>query len=105
MFLDHWRRCDLRISVALGAMPRLALVDHFSTDNIEGRKQSGGSVSNIIVSYSFNVAQSHRQDRLGSFQRLALAFFVHAQNQCVLWWIKVKANDIADFFDEERIVR
>ena len=86
------------------AMLTLTFADHFSAGNIESSKQSGGSVSNIVVCYSFNVAQSHRQDRLRSLQRLALAFFVHAQHQRVLRWIKVQADNIATLFNEKRIV-
>ena len=82
----------------------LTLSDDFSTGNIESSKQRCGAVTNVVVSNSFNIAQAHRQYWLSPFQRLALAFFVNAQHQRVLRWVEVKADNVADFFYEERIV-
>ena len=40
---------------------------------------------------------------MGALQRLALALFIDAQNQCILWWTHVKSDDIQHFLHEMRI--
>ncbi len=65
----------------LMAVARFALGDHFAVEHVERRKQGGGAVAVIIVGHACDVAQSHRQQRLGALQRLHLAFLVCAQHQ------------------------
>src|SRR3954469_15220722 len=70
---------------------RLAFRKDCTGRDVECRKQSRGPVANIVVRYTFGVAQSHRQDWLSAVERLNLAFFVDAQHQRVIRWIEVQA--------------
>jgi hypothetical protein len=45
------------------------------------------------------------QHGLHALERLYLALLVHAQYQRVIRWVQIQADDISDFFNEERIVR
>src|SRR5689334_24764291 len=54
----------------LVAMARFALGDDRTIEHVERREQGGGAVAEVIMGYAFEVAQSHRQHRLGPLQRL-----------------------------------
>src|SRR6202047_251187 len=53
----------------LVAMARLAQGNHFAIKGIACRDQGGSAVAVVIVSYSFEIAQSHRQGRCGTLPR------------------------------------
>jgi hypothetical protein len=52
-------------------------------------------VAEVVVSDALDVTQAQGEDGLGAFERLDLAFFVHTQDQGVVWRIEVKAHDVA----------
>lgn len=52
---------------------------------------------------ALSAARTERQQRLRTLQCLALALFVHTQDQGLLRRVQVEADHIADFIDEERI--
>ena len=56
------------IQIFLMPVPLATLREHFAVGRIQGGKQRGGPVTSIIVGHSLDVAQSHRQHRLGTFQ-------------------------------------
>jgi hypothetical protein len=85
----------------LMAMAWFALRNHAAIEHAEGRKQRGSAVAEIVVSDAFDVTQIQGQRRLGAFERLDLAFFVHTQDQGVIWRIEVKAYYVAHLFHEE----
>src|SRR5450432_1125113 len=87
----------------LMAMARLALGDDPAVDNVERREERGSAVAKVVVSHALDITESHRQHRLGALQGLHLALLVHAQYQRVIRRIKIKPNDVADLFDEERV--
>src|SRR5580692_7695146 len=58
----------------LMAMAWFALRNHASVKHIEGRKERGGAVAEIVVSDTFDVTQTQGQRRLGAFERLDLLF-------------------------------
>src|ERR1700731_2914228 len=89
----------------LMAMARLALGDNPAVDDVQGREECGSAVAIVVVRHSLDIAESHRQHRLGALQGLYLALLVHAQDQRVVRRIKIKPNDVADLFDEERVGR
>ena len=60
-------------------------------------------MADVVVGHPFDVAQAHRQHRLGALERLALALLVHAQHDCVLGRTQIQPHDIAQLLDEERI--
>ena len=57
----------------------------------------------IIVGHAFDVAQPHRQHRLGALQRLDLALLVDTQHQRLVRRIEVQSHDVAHLLDEERV--
>src|SRR5215472_4983199 len=89
----------------LVAVARLALGDNRTMQHVERREQSGGAVAVIIVGYAFDVAQAHRQHRLGTFQRLDLALLVDAQHQRLVRRIEIQTHDVAHLLYEERVGR
>src|SRR5215471_9534259 len=82
---------------------RSTLRDHLALRGVQRRKQRGGSVPSVIVGYTLDVAKSHRQHRLGAFERLNLALFIYAQNHCIFWWMQVQTYNIPYFFDKKWI--
>lgn len=86
-------------------MTRLAFPDDRAVGNIQCREQSRRAMPEIVMGDAFDVTQSHRENGLRTFQGLNLAFLVDTQNQRLIRGIKVQTNDIANFFDEERIGR
>ncbi len=69
----------------LMTMAGFALRDHAAIQDVEGGKERSGAVAEVVVSDPLDVlTQTQRQDRLGAFERLNLAFFVHAQDQGVV---------------------
>ena len=55
------------------------------------------------MGHPFNVAQPHRQHRLGALQRLDLALFVHAQHQRLVGRIEIEPDHVANLFHEKRV--
>ena len=80
----------------------LAFGEDGAGGDVEGSKQRGGTVADVIVGDAFPVAQSHGQHGRGAVQGLNLAFFVHAQHQGVLGRVQIEANDIPHFLDKLR---
>src|SRR4029077_20059757 len=87
----------------LVAVARLALRNYPTRDDVKRGEQGHRAGAEGIMRHPFGIAQSHRQDRLGTLQRLDLALFIHAQYECLIRRIKVKPHDCADFFNEERV--
>ena len=85
------------------AMAWFALGNHAAIQDVEGGKERGGAMAEVVVSDTFDVTQAQGQHRLGAFERLDLAFFVDTQDQGVIWGIEVKAHDVAHLFHEERV--
>jgi len=57
-------------------MPRHALADHRTVEDIERREQRGRAVPDIIVSHRSGPAPFHWQTRLGAVERLDLRLLV-----------------------------
>src|SRR5260370_37118597 len=64
---------------------------------VQPRKQRGRPVPSVIMRHAFDVAESHRQHRLGTFERLNLALFIHAQNHCIFRRMQVQTYNIPYF--------
>ncbi len=84
---------------------RLAGGQYRAVEHIQGRKQRGGAVTDIVMRNALNVTEAHRQHGLRALKRLTLAFLVYAQHQRVLWGTQVQADHVAQFLDEERVGR
>ena len=52
------------------------------------------------MSLTLGLAQAHRQNGLGAFERLNLRFLVDAQDDRVVRWVHVQANNVAHLFDK-----
>lgn len=63
----------------LMSMARLALADHGSLQNVQGREQCSRSVTLVIVCLSLRQIRPQRQYWLRAIQCLNLAVFAHAQ--------------------------
>ena len=87
------------------AVPGLALGDDLAALHVEGGKQRGRAVAHVVMRDPFEVAQAHRQDRLGALQGLNLALLIDAEDQRFVWRVEVEPHDITHFIHEERIVR
>lgn len=59
----------------------------------------------IAVRAPFRYARHHRQDRLLAIQGLDLAFLIDTEDKGSVRWGQVKADDIADLVDEQRVAR
>src|SRR5579863_2954363 len=64
----------------LKPVPRLALADHGSFEEIQCSQQCGSSVAFVIVRLPLRQTGTQRENRLRPVQRLNLALLVHAQN-------------------------
>ena len=82
---------------------RAALGQDCAGGDVEGGEQGGGAVAHIVMGDALGIAEPHRQQRLGALQRLDLRLLVHAQHHRMIGRVQVQADDVADFFDEERV--
>ena len=86
-------------------MPLPALADHLPGRDVQGGEQRRRAVPDVVVGVAFDVAQAHRQGGLGTVERLNLRLLIHAQDHRVVGRVEVQPDDVAHFFDEERVVR
>ena len=107
--VDVQLRRDAIVEVAqkgkkfLVSMSWFAFGEDGAGGDIQCGKQSSGAVADVIVSDALDVAEPHGQNRLGSVERLNLAFLVHTQHQSVIGRVQIQAHNIAYLLDEERI--
>ena len=85
-------------------VPGFALGDHRTSGYVQGGKQRCGAVAVVVVGAPLDVAQAHRQQRLGAVQGLDLRFLVNAEHNCLIGRVEVEPDDVADFLDKKRIV-
>src|SRR5216683_4429479 len=84
-------------------MARFALSDDRTVEHVERRKQGGGAVPIIVVGYPFDIAEAHRQHRLGARQRLDLRLFIHAQHERLVGRIEIEPHYVTHLLDKERV--
>lgn len=84
-------------------MAWLASGDDRAVEHVERGKQRSGAVPIVVVGHALDVAQPHRQHRLGALQCLHLALLVHAQHQRLVRRIEIEPDDVAHLLDEERV--
>jgi hypothetical protein len=53
----------------------------------------------------FDLARSQRQQRLGAIQRLNLQLLIDTEHEGFVRGVQVQPDDVADFVDEERVLR
>ena len=74
-------------------------------EDVEGCEQRGGAVTFVVVGHRPGTARLHRQPRLGTVERLDLAFLVDRENHRMGGRIDVEADDIRELLDEFRVRR
>ena len=87
----------------LVTVPSIAFPDHFAACHIKGSEEAGNAMAVVVVSPTLALARPHRQQRLGTLERLDLALFVNAEHQSVVWRVQVQPTDITHFLDEQRV--
>ena len=74
-------------------------------EDVEGCEQRGGAVTFVVVRHRSGTARLHRQPRLGTVERLDLAFLVDRENDRMGGRIDVEADDIRELLGEPRVRR
>lgn len=82
---------------------RLAVGEYVAAEDIEGRKERSRAMALVVVRDSLGITQPQRKHRLGALQGLGLALLIDTQHQGVLGRVQVKAHDITQLLDEERV--
>jgi hypothetical protein len=73
-------------------VPRAALRQDGAVEQVEGGEQRGGAMAEVIVGHALDVAEAQRQQRLGTFERLDLAFLVETQDQRLVGRPQIQSN-------------
>src|SRR5262249_41670127 len=87
------------------AVASVMLRDDLAALDVERREKRSGAVTDVIVSSALNLSGPQRQDGLRTIQGLDLRFLVHAEDHGTIWRIQVKADDIPDLLNQQRIGR
>ena len=82
-----------------------ALADDLSIERVQCGKQSRGAVTLVVVGHRAASAALHRQSRLGPVERLNLALLVHAQDDSILWRVKVQPNNVGQLLNKPLVFR
>src|SRR6516162_1616305 len=62
-------------------------------------------MAHVVVRPPFDPSRQHRQQWLRAVERLDLALLIHTQDQGLLRQPQIQLDDVADFFNEQRVVR
>src|ERR1700682_3185019 len=87
------------------AMPLPASREDRALRGVQRREQRGRPMASVIVRHAFHIAESHRQHRLGAFERLDLTLFIYTQNHCIFRGMQVQPYNISYFLYEKWIAR
>ncbi len=109
MHLDPVRktRCYLvqKGGELLGPMAGGGLTNDRAGCDIKSRQQTGGSVPLVIMRPRCRLAGFHRQWGLGASQGLDLGFLIHREDNGMIRWVHIKANNIGELVLKVRIAR
>lgn len=70
---------------------------------VERAEQVGRTVTQVIPDAALGVAGTHGQQRLAAVQGLEPGFFIHPQDQHLLWRIEIQARDGARLLDGQSL--
>ena len=87
------------------SMTRHASPDHLSVQHVQSCKQSGGAVALVIMGHGAGTALLHGQAGLGTVERLDLALFVDAEDQCLVWRIEIEPDHVLHLGGEVLVAR
>ena len=80
-------------------VPGLALGDHRTGGHVQGGKECGAAVADDVVGDTLDVAQTHRQQRLGAIESLDLRFHLNAEHYCLIGRVEVEPDDVSYLLD------
>ena len=86
-------------------VPLLALCDNLATGNVQGGKECRCAMPYVVVSHTFDIAESHGEHGLCSIQSLDLALFIDTEYDCILWRTQIEPYNVSDFLNKERVRR
>jgi hypothetical protein len=73
-----------------------ALVGDAPGGDLQGGKQGGGPVPEVVVGALLGSPRPDAAHGLGAFQGLDLGFLIHAEDDRPLGWVQVQADDVVD---------
>ncbi len=76
------------------------LSDHPPVQEIESREECCDPVPLVVMSHGSATAFLHGQPGLSALERLNLALFVHAQDNCLVGRIEIESNNISELLGE-----
>jgi hypothetical protein len=79
-----------------------ALLYDLTRSNTEGGKRGRCSMPEIVMGVTFQIFKAHGKCGLTSLQSLALAHFIYTRNNRVVRGSKIEANNVTNFFYQER---
>src|SRR5260370_5571946 len=85
------------------AVTTMELAQDAAAGHVESGEQAGGAVAFVVVRAAFDLSGAHGQQRRGSVQGLNLTLLVHTQHQSAVGRAQIKADDVANLVDEQRI--
>ena len=87
----------------LMAMAWFAFGEDRPGSDVEGGKERGGAMANVVMSDSFHVTEAHRQHRLSAVEGLNLGLLIDRQHDGVIGRVEVKTHHISYLFHEKGI--
>jgi hypothetical protein len=87
------------------SVPLMKLGDHVARLRVKRGEQGRGAVPFIVMRPAFHLSGLQGQQRLGAIECLDLRFLVDAEHRRMRRRVQIQADDVADFLDEERVVR
>lgn len=88
----------------LMAVPLHVAADHGPVEHVERGKERGGAVALIIMGHRPGPPLLERQAGLRTVERLDLAFLIERQDDRMGRRCDIKADDVAEFGDELRVI-
>ena len=92
-----------KLKKLLVTMTCLALRQDSAGGDIEGGKQGGGAVANVVMGYTLHVPQSHEQHRLGPVDGLNLRLLINGEHDRMVGRVQIEPYHIAYFFNKEGV--
>ena len=94
-----------KIEILLMLVTLPAFCHHFALRRVRRRKQRRSAMASVVVRHALDVTESQRQHRLGAFERLNLALFIHAQYYGALRRTQVRPYHIRYLLHKRRKLR
>jgi hypothetical protein len=77
-------------------MATVKLRDQLTGFRVERGKQGRRAVPFVVMRPALDLTWPHRQQRLRAVERLDLRFFVHAEDDRVVWRVHVEPHNVPD---------